>query len=443
MFINFSLMKYKHILFVMLALVFSAFTTKPPKKSKLQLKVERLAAEVEPKVIAWRHHLHEHPELSNREYKTAEYIAAHLQSLGLEVQTGVAKTGVVAILKGGKPGPVVALRADIDALPVPERVDLPWASKAIGEYNGAEVPVMHACGHDTHTAILMGTAEVLTQVKAALRGTVKFIFQPAEEGAPKGEEGGAKLMVKEGVLKNPDVAAIFGLHISAGTHVGNINYRPGGAMASANSFEITIHGKQSHGSLPWGGIDPIVTAAQIINNAQTIVSRSMPLTKAAAVVSFGAIHGGVRNNIIPEEVKMVGTIRALDEEMRQEIFRRLETIVAKTAESNGAAADLVINEGYPITYNDVALTNKMLPTLQDVMGADHVRLTPAITGAEDFSFFQREVPGFYFFLGGTPLDTPEKEAAPHHTPDFYVDDAGMIYGVKVMSRLVVDYMHMK
>ena len=436
-------MKYKNITLVVLVLALTAFTTKPPKKSKLQLKVESLAAQVEPKVIDWRHHLHEHPELSNREYKTAEYIAAHLKSLGLEVQTGVAKTGVVAILKGGKPGPVVALRADIDALPVPERVKLPWASKAIGEYNGAEVPVMHACGHDTHTAILMGTAEVLSQVKAELRGTVKFIFQPAEEGAPKGEEGGAKLMVKEGVLKNPDVDAIFGLHISAGTHVGNINYRPGGAMASANSFEVTIHGKQSHGSLPWGGIDPIVTAAQIINNAQTIVSRSLPLTKEAAVVSFGAIHGGVRNNIIPEEVKMVGTIRALDEEMRQEIFRRLETIVTKTAESNGATAELVINEGYPITYNDEALTAKMLPTLQDVMGADHVRLTPAITGAEDFSFFQREVPGFYFFLGGTPLDTPEREAAPHHTPDFYVDDSGMIYGVKVMSRLVVDYMQMK
>ncbi len=433
---------YRNILVVVLILVLSAYTTKPP-KSKLQAKVESLAEEEMSKVIEWRHHLHEHPELSNREYKTAEYIAAHLKSLGLEVQTGVAKTGVVAILKGGKPGPVVALRADIDGLPVPERVKLPWASKAIGEYNGAEVPVMRACGHDTHTAILMGTAEVLTKVKSELRGTVKFIFQPAEEGAPKGEEGGARLMVKEGVLKNPDVDAIFGLHISSGTHVGNINYKPGGTLASANSFEITIHGKQTHGSAPWSGVDPIVTAAQIINNVQTIVSRNMQLTNEAAVVSFGAIHGGVRNNIIPEEVKMVGTIRALNVDMKEKIFERLKTIVEHTAASNGATVDFVINEGVPITYNDVELTNKMVPTLIDVMGEEHVRLVPAITGAEDFSFYQKEVPGFFFFLGGTPLDVPEKDAAPHHTPDFYVDDAGMVYGVKAMSRLVVDYMEMK
>jgi len=420
-------------------LIFSAFTNKPS-KSKLQLKVETLAEQIEAKVIKWRHHLHEHPELSNREYETAEYIATHLKSLGLEVQTGVAHTGVVAVLKGGKDGPVVALRADMDGLPVPERVDLPWASQAKGVYNGAEVPVMHACGHDTHISILMGTAEVLSGVKSELRGTVKFIFQPAEEGAPKGEEGGAQLMVKEGVLKNPDVEAIFGLHIGADTHVGNINYKPGGAMASSNSFEITIHGKQTHGSRPWAGIDPIVTAAQIINNVQTIVSRSMPITKEAAVVSFGSVHGGVRSNIIPEEVKLVGTIRALNEEMRQEIFKRLKTIVEKTAESNGATATLEINEGYPITYNDIELTNRMLPTLKDVMGDDHVTLKPAKTGAEDFSFYQKEVPGFFFWLGGCPLGTPEKEAAPHHTPDFYVDDAAMIYGVKVMSRLVVDYM---
>lgn len=433
---------YRNILVVVLILVLSAYTTKPT-KSKLQARVERLAEQEMSKVIEWRHHLHEHPELSNREYKTAEYIAAHLKSLGLEVQTGVAKTGVVAILKGGKPGPVVALRADIDGLPVPERVKLPWASNAKGEYNGAEVPVMHACGHDTHIAILMGTAEVLTQVKSELHGTVKFIFQPAEEGAPKGEEGGARLMVKEGVLKNPDVEAIFGLHISAGTHIGNINYKPGGALASANSFEITIHGKQTHGSAPWSGVDPIVTAAQIINNVQTIVSRNMQLTNEAAVVSFGAIHGGVRNNIIPEEVKMVGTIRALNVEMKEKIFKRLKTIVEHTAASNGATVDFVINEGVPITYNNVELTNKMLPTLIDVMGEEHVRLVPAITGAEDFSYYQLEVPGFFFFLGGTPLDTPEEEAAPHHTPDFYVDDAGMVYGVKVMSRLVVDYMDMK
>jgi amidohydrolase len=432
----------KHFSLLVLVLCLAAFTTAPP-KNKLQTKVESLAEQIVPKVTEWRHHIHENPELSNREYKTAEYIAAHLKSLGLEVQRGVAKTGVVAILKGGKPGPVIGLRADIDGLPVPERVDLPWASKAIGEYNNAEVPVMHACGHDTHTAILMATAEVLTKVKADLQGTVKFIFQPAEEGAPKGEEGGAKLMVQEGVLKNPDVDVIFGLHISAGTHVGKINYRPGGLLASANSFDITINGKQTHGSTPWTGVDPILTAAQIINNTQTIVSRNLPLTEAAAVVSFGAIHGGVRNNIIPEQVTMTGTIRALDTEMQQTIFKRLEEIVTKTAELNGAEAILEINPGVPVTYNDPALTNKMIPTLENVVGLDKVNLIPAITGAEDFSYYQKQIPGFFFFLGGTPLDTPEDEAAPHHTPDFYVDDAALVYGVKSMSRLVVDYMAMK
>ena len=423
---------------VVLAFFVIAGFTMPPKKSKLQTRVEELAVQVEPEVIEWRHHLHQYPELSNREFKTAEYIAEHLKALGLEVQTGVAKTGVVAILKGGKPGPV-ALRADIDGLPVPERVELPWKSHEIGEYNGNEVPVMHACGHDTHVAILLGTAEVLSKVKQDLKGTVKFIFQPAEEGAPKGEEGGAELMVKEGVLKNPDVDAIFGLHISSGTHVGKINYKPGGTMASSNSFEITIHGKQTHGSRPWGGIDPIVTAAQIINNAQTIVSRNMPLTKEAAVVTFGIVQGGVRSNIIPEEVKLVGTIRALDNDMRDEIFKRLETIAVKTGESNGAKVDVVIDKGYPITYNNVELTAKMLPTLQSVVGAQNVNLVPAVTGAEDFSFYQREVPGFYFFLGGTPLSVAEKDAPPHHTPDFYVDDSSLIIGVKTMSRLVVDY----
>lgn len=429
---------YKRIPLFVIAIILAGFTP-APKKTKLQLKVEALSKEVEAKAVDWRHHLHQNPELSNREFKTADYIAAHLKSLGLEVQTGVAKTGVVAILKGGKPGPVVALRADIDGLPVLERVESPWKSKAIGNYNGNDVPVMHACGHDTHVAILMGTAEVLSKVKSELKGTVKFIFQPAEEGAPKGEEGGAKLMTKEGVLKNPDVEAIFGLHISSGTHVGQINYKPGGAMASSNSFEITIHGKQTHGSRPWGGIDPIVTAAQIINNAQTIVSRNMELTKEAAVVTFGSVHGGVRSNIIPEEVKLVGTIRALDNDMRDAIFERLKIIAVKTGESNGAKVEVEIDEGYPITYNDPTLTSKMLPTLQSVAGSDNVNLVPAITGAEDFSFFQKEIPGLYFFLGGTPLDVKTEDAPPHHTPDFYVSDDALVLGIKAMSRMVVDY----
>lgn len=428
----------KKISFLIILATLVSFS-QPPKKTKLQAKVEALAEQIEAKAIEWRHHIHQNPELSNREFKTGAYIAEHLKKLGLEVHTNVAKTGVVGILKGGKPGPVVALRADIDALPVPERVESPWKSTVMGEYNGQQVPVMHACGHDTHIAILMATAEVLNSVQSELQGTVKFIFQPAEEGAPKGEEGGAKLMVKEGVLKNPDVEAIFGLHISSGTHVGQINYKPGGAMASSNSFEIIIHGKQTHGSRPWGGIDPIVTAAQIINNAQTIVSRNMPLTKEAAVVTFGSVHGGVRSNIIPEEVKLVGTIRALDNNMRDKIFERLKTIAIKTGESNEAKVEVTIHQGYPITYNDVSLTQKMLPTLQSVVGADNVNLVPAVTGAEDFSFFQREVPGFYFFLGGTPLDVKEEDAPPHHTPDFYVDDSALVIGIKAMSRMVVDY----
>lgn len=409
-----------------------------PEKDALSDKVLELAKEVEPKVIEWRHWIHENAELSNREFKTAAYIAAHLKSLGIEVQEGVAKTGVVGILKGGKPGPVIGLRADMDGLPVKERVDLPWASKQIGEYNGEEVPVMHACGHDTHVAILMGVAEVLSQVKKDIRGTVKFVFQPAEEGAPAGEEGGAELMVKEGVTQGMDV--IFGLHINAQTEVGKVNYRPNGIMAAVNSFEINIKGKQTHGSTPWTGIDPIVTAAQIINNAQTIVSRSMPLTTAAAVLSFGKIEGGVRSNIIPEETKLVGTIRTLDADMREVLFERFRTVVQNTAESNGAEATLSIDKGYPVTYNDPELTAMMGSTFVDVIGAENVNANMnAITGAEDFSFFQQEIPGLFFFLGGMPKGQDPATAAPHHTPDFYVDDEGMLTGIQLMSRLVVDY----
>lgn len=405
--------------------------------SDLKEMVDKRANELEEQVIEWRRYFHENPELSNREFNTAKKIAAHLESLGLEVQTEIAHTGVVGILKGGKPGPVVALRADIDALPVIERTDVPFKSTVMGEYQGNEVGVMHACGHDTHIAILMGVAQILTEMKDDLKGTVKFIFQPAEEGAPKGEEGGAELMVKEGVLKNPDVDAIFGLHISDDTPVGEIEYRPKGIMASVNSFDIKVTGKQAHGSAPWGGIDPIVTSAQIINNIQTIVSRSMPLTRQAAVVTVGVINGGVRNNIIPEEVTMQGTIRALDEEMRQLIFKRLETVVQNTAESNGAVAELTINKGYPITYNHPDLTAQMLPTLVETAGEENVKLINAITGAEDFSFFQNEIPGLYFFIGGK---APDREASGHHTPDFYIDESGLKLGVRAMANLVIDYM---
>ena len=411
-----------------------------PDTETLHEKIDRLSKEVESKVIDWRHHFHQNPELSNREFKTAEKIAEHLEALGLEVQTGVAHTGVVGILKGGKEGPVVGLRADIDALPVTERTDVPFKSTIKSIYNGNEVGVMHACGHDTHISILMGVAEVLTKIKDELPGTVKFIFQPAEEGAPIGEEGGAELMVKEGVLKSPDVDAIFGLHINSQTEVGTIRYKTEGIMASVNSFSIEIKGKQTHGSTPWTGVDPIVTAAQMINNIQTIVSRSMPLTQEAAVVTVGVINGGVRHNIIPEEIKMEGTIRALNEDMRQLIFKRLESIVQNTAESNGAEAVLTINKGYPITFNDPELTLNMMPTLERVAGKGNVETMNAITGAEDFSFFQKEIPGLYFFLGGMPKGTNPADAAPHHTPDFYIDDSGMLLGVRTLSNLAVDYM---
>lgn len=412
----------------------------PPAGSKLKIRANELAQKVESKVIDWRHDFHQNPELSNREYKTAEKIAAHLKSLGIEVQTGVAVTGVVGIIKGGKPGPVVALRADMDALPVPERNDLSWKSTVIGEYNGQPVPVMHACGHDTHVAMLMGVAEVLSQMKAELKGTVKLIFQPAEEGAPAGEEGGAELMVKEGVLENPKVDVIFGLHINSATEVGTIRYKPGGTMASVNSFTIKVKGRQAHGSAPWSSVDPIVTAAQIINNAQTIVSRNLMLTKEAAVVTFGSIHGGVRSNIIPEEVTLVGTIRALDNDMRAQIHERLTAIATHTAEGMGATAEVTIDKGYPITYNDPALTAKMLPTMEEAAGKQNVLLMDATTGAEDFSFFQEKVPGLFVFLGGMPKGQDSNKVASHHTPDFYVDDSGMLLGVKTLCALTLDYM---
>lgn len=415
-------------------------SAQPAEGSRLKARAYQLAGEVEQKVISWRHDIHRQPELSNREFKTAEKVASHLKNLGIDVQTGVAFTGVVGVLKGGKPGPVIALRADMDALPVPERNDLPWRSNATGEYNGQVVPVMHACGHDTHVAILMGVAEVLSKMKQDLKGTVKFIFQPAEEGAPDGEEGGAEMMVKEGVLDNPKVDVIFGLHINSATEVGNIRYKPGGTLASVNSFTIKVKGRQAHGSAPWSSIDPVVTAAQIINNAQTIVSRNMMLTKEAAVVTFGSIHGGVRSNIIPEEVTLVGTIRALDYGMRDQILERLRTIATKTAEGMGATAEVTIDKGYPITYNDPALTAKMLPTLEEVAGKENVLLSEASTGAEDFSFFQEKVPGLFFFLGGMPAGKDPSLVASHHTPDFFVDDSGMLLGIKSLCALTLDFM---
>jgi amidohydrolase len=402
-----------------------------------QQKIEQSINAVETKVIEWRRDFHQNPELSNREFKTAEKIAAHLKSLGMEVETGVAKTGVVGILKGNRPGKVLALRADIDALPVTERTDVPFKSTVTTTFRGVETGVMHACGHDTHIAILMGVAEVLA-AHNDFAGTVKFIFQPAEEGAPPGEEGGAELMVKEGVLQNPDVDAVFGLHIGSSQPINTIAYKPGGLLAASQSFEITVKGKQTHGSMPWGGIDPIMAAVKIIDGLQTIISRESPLTQEAAVLSIGKIAGGVRSNIIPEQVQIVGTLRTLDKGMQAMINRRMEEMVPAIASAYRAEATIEIEKGYPITYNDPALTAQMLPSLHKAAGADSVFEISAITGAEDFSFFAQEVPGLYFFLGGmTPGNTTPY---PHHTPDFYIDEGGMLLGVKTFVQLTMDYL---
>lgn len=408
----------------------------------LKSKVSQAADKIEPKVIEWRRDFHEHPELGNNETRTAAIVAKHLQKLGIEVKTGVAKTGVVGILKGGKPGPVVALRADMDGLPVTERVKLPFASKVKTQYNGQEVGVMHACGHDSHVAMLMGVAEILSSMKADIKGTVKFIFQPAEEGAPAGEEGGAELMVKEGVLENPHVDAIFGLHIQSQTEVGTITYRPGGMMAGVNDMKIVVKGRQAHGAAPWASVDPIVVSAQIINNLQTIVSRNLNITENAGVVTIGAIHAGVRSNIIPEQAEMLGTVRALSVEDEKMLIERIKLIATKTAEAAGATAEIKIpySSHYPVTFNDVALTEKMLPSLQKTAGAENVKLIPAVTGAEDFSFYQEKTPGLFFFLGGLPKGGNPKTAPSHHTPDFFIDESAFKLGIKALAGLTLDYM---
>tara|TARA_R110002020_G_scaffold387546_1_gene598279 strand:+ start:86382 stop:87650 length:1269 start_codon:yes stop_codon:yes gene_type:complete len=402
-----------------------------------QAEFEEAIEKIEPKVIEWRRDFHEHPELSNREFNTAETIAKHLKSLGLKVETGVAKTGVVGILEGKKPGKVLGLRADIDALPVTERGDLPFKSTVKTTYLDKEVGVMHACGHDTHIAILMGVAEVLAK-NNDFAGTIKFIFQPAEEGAPADEEGGAELMVKENVLKNPDVDAIFGLHIAAGQPVGTIAYKSGGIMAAAQSFEINVKGKASHGSTPWTSVDPIMASVKIIDGLQTIISREAPLTEEAAVLSIGKINSGVRNNIIPESAQILGTLRTLDYDMQELINRRMKEMVPAIAAAYRAEATIDIPKGTPIVYNDPDLTAKMLPSFDKAAGAENVHIIKAITGAEDFSFFSNEIPGLYFFLGGSPVDA--KETAPHHTPDFYIDESGLLLGVKTFIQMTVDYL---
>ncbi len=432
-------MKKKHILLACIMLL--SF----PKLNAQSNNLERNFKDIEQKVIDWRRDIHQNPELGNREFRTATLVAKHLRSLGMEVKTEVGVTGVIGVLKGGQPGPVVALRADMDALPVLERTPVSFASKATTFYEGKETAVMHACGHDSHVAILMGVAEILSGMQKELKGTVKFIFQPAEEGAPKGEEGGAELMVKEGALNNPKVDVIFGLHINAQVEVGKITYRPGGMFAGVGDMKITVKGKSSHGAEPWSSVDPIVVSAQIINNLQTIVSRNVNVTKNAAVVTIGAIHGGNRSNIIPEQVEMLGTVRTLSEADEKLVFERIRQIVTKTAEANGTEATLELpySSHYPVTFNNIALTAKMLPSLQKSTGAENVVLVPAETGAEDFSFFANEVPGFYFYVGALPKGKDPETSAPHHTPEFYLDESGFITGVNAMVNLVVDYMEMK
>ncbi|WP_299365950.1 amidohydrolase [Winogradskyella sp.] len=396
---------------------------------------------IEDQLIEWRRYFHQNPELSNQEFKTAEKIAEHLRSLGLEVKTGVAITGVVGLLKGDLPGKVVALRADIDALPVTEINDLPFKSEVKTTFLGKETGVMHACGHDAHTAILMATAQVLSKHKDKIKGTVKFIFQPAEEGPPPGEEGGAKLMIKEGVLENPKVDVIFGLHINAGIPVGTIKYKKGGLMASVERFVINVKGKQSHGSQPWSGVDPILISAKIIDGLQTIISREAKLTEEAAVITVGKITAGTRFNIIPETAELIGTVRTLDPDMRSMIERRTKEMTATIAKAYGGEATISFRNQTSITYNDPDLTDRMLPSLQEVAGMENVKLVKATTGGEDFSYFQEIIPGLYFFLGGMNPEEESKGAFPHHTPDFMIDENGMLLGVKAFTQLTLDYLN--
>jgi amidohydrolase len=428
----------KFLLFVFTIISFSASAQTTATNASISARADAL----KDKIIAWRRDFHEHPELGNREVRTSGIIAKHLQSLGMEVKTGVATTGVVGILKGDEPGPVVALRADMDALPVIERTPLAFASKVKAQYSGQEVGVMHACGHDSHMAILMAVAELLSGMKKDLHGTVKFIFQPAEEGTPLGEKGGAEQMVKEGVLENPKVDVVFGLHINSQTEVGKLTYRPGGTMAGVSDMQITVNGRSAHGATPWSSVDPVLVSAQIINNLQSIVSRNINVTENPAVVTIGVIKGGTRFNIIPENVVMDGTLRyftAADEKTLKDNVRRIAT---KTAEAYGATADVKIpySNQYPVTYNDPVLTAKMLPTLEASAGKENVLLKPPVTGAEDFSFYQQKVPGLFFFLGGMPKGGDQLKAPSHHTPDFYIDESGFTLGVKALCNLTLDYM---
>jgi amidohydrolase len=403
--------------------------------------VDRISAGLEQKVIEWRRDIHRNPELGNREFRTAKLVADHLRALGLEVQTGVAHTGVVGVLRGGKPGPVVALRADMDALPVTEEVNINFASKVRTQWAGKETGVMHACGHDTHVAILMGVAETLTALKPQLAGTVKFIFQPAEEGPPPGEEGGAALMIKQGVMdSDPKPEVIFGLHIGSMYETGTIGYRPGAAMAAADILRITVKGRQTHGSAPWRGVDPIVVAAQIVLGLQTIVSRQVNIAKEPAVVTIGGIDGGNRFNIIPDKVEMVGTVRTFDEALREDVHRRIRLTAENIAEASGATAEVTIEKPYAVTINNIALTEHMLPTLKRVAGEENVILRDRVMGSEDFSFFAQRAPGLFVWLGGSPKGIDLSTAASNHSPRFFIDESSLLLGVRALTHLTLDYM---
>jgi amidohydrolase len=401
--------------------------------------IDAATTKIMPKVIEWRRFIHQHPELGNREIKTAKFIEDHLRQLGMEVRTGIAKTGVVGILKGSQPGPVIGLRADIDGLPVTERNSLPFASKESSEYNGQKVGVMHACGHDTHIAMLLGTAEVLSGMKDKIKGTVVFIFQPAEEGPPTGEEGGASLMVKEGVMDNPKIDAIFGLHINSATEAGQIRYKSGAAMASSDWFQIKVKGRQTHGAYPWLGTDPIAVATQIYTGLQMIVARQSELTKSPVIITVGRINGGVRENIIPEELTMAGTIRTLDSAIQKDVHQKIRLTATKIAESMGATVEISIDTKTLVTYNTPELVKKMLPSLEKAAGKQNVGEMEWVTGAEDFSYFGEKAPAFYFVVGGMKIGQDPKTAAAHHTPDFLIDDSRLDVGVKAFANIVFDY----
>lgn len=401
--------------------------------------IEAATDKIMPQVVQWRRYFHEHPELGNREFNTAKLVADELRKLGIEVRTGIAKTGVVGVLKGTQPGPVIGLRADMDGLPVTERVNVPFKSTVKSEYNGQTVGVMHACGHDTHVAMLLGTATVLSGMKDKIKGTVVFIFQPAEEGAPAGETGGAEDMVKQGVMDNPKIDAVFGLHINSATEIGQIKYKSGAEMAASDWFEIKVRGRQSHGAYPWQGIDPIAVSTQIYTGLQMIVARQSELPKAPVIITVGRMTAGIRENIIPEEAVMAGTIRTLDTAMQDEVHEKIRRTATKIAESMGATAEVKIDRKTPVTYNDPQLVKKMLPSLEKAAGKGNVIDAEWVTGAEDFAFYGQKAPAFFFFVGGMPKGGDPKTVPSHHTPDFFIDDSRLDVGVKAFCNIVFDF----